>query len=136
MVIAEVPVFLGKGVIMHEVSVIQSLLEQVERCGQEHCLARVTKVVVRIGDRVGICKDSLRFAFEAVSPGTIAEGAEFVIESVPGKVRCASCGFEAAAGQGHVYECSRCGGSVRIIAGQELDLQTIEGDQEETDDEN
>ena len=121
---------------MHEVSIIQSLLDQVERNSEEHCLTRVTKVVVRIGDRVGICKDSLRFAFEAVSPGTVAEGAEFVIESVPGKVRCVNCDCEAAAGQGHVYECSRCGGAVRIVAGQELDLQTIEGDQEETGDEN
>ena len=88
---------------MHEVSVIQSLLDQVQRCSEEYCLVRVTKVIVRIGDQVGICHDSLRFAFEACSPGTVAESAEFIIEN---------------------------------IAGRALDLQTIEGDQEETVDEN
>ena len=88
---------------MHEVSVIQNLLEHIQRYSAEYGLNRVTKVIVRIGDQVCICKASLRFAFDAVSQGTIAEGAEFVMESV---------------------------------AGRELDLQTIEGDQEETVDEN
>ena len=88
---------------MHEVSVIQSLLEHIERYGAEYGLVRVTKVVVRIGGLVCICQDSLRFAFDAVSRGTIAEGAELVLERG---------------------------------AGRELDLQTIEGEQEDTPGEN
>ena len=121
---------------MHEVSVIQSLLDQVQRYSEEYELVRVTKVIVRIGDLVSICKDSLRFAFDAVSPGTVAEGAEFVMESVPGRIKCRCCGFETDAGHLRQFECSRCGGAVFIVAGREFDLQTIEGDQEETDDEN
>ena len=88
---------------MHEVSVIQNLLEHIERYGAEYGLARVTRVVVRIGDEVCLNLESLRFAFEAVSRGTIAEGAELALESV---------------------------------SGRELDLQTIEGEQEETPGEN
>lgn len=88
---------------MHEVSVIQSLLDQVQRCSGEYSMNKVTRVVIRIGDQVGICKESLQFAFDAMSQGTIAEGAEFVMEQTPGR---------------------------------ELDLQTIEGEQEEIADEN
>lgn len=121
---------------MHEVAVIQSLLDHVERSGAEYDINRVTKVIVRIGDLVSICKDSLRFAFDAVSRGTIAEGAIFVIESVPGRVRCMACDAEAEAEGQQLHECARCGGAVIIIAGRELDLQTIEGEQEEADDEN
>ena len=88
---------------MHEVSVIQSLLDQVERFGAEYKMTKVTRVVIRIGDQVSICKESLQFAFDAISQGTLVEGAEFVIEQT---------------------------------AGRELDLQTIEGEQEETTGEN
>lgn len=121
---------------MHEVSVVQSLLEHIQRYGAEYRLDRVTKVVVRVGDLVGICKDSLRFAFDALSPGTIAEGAEFVIESVPGQLRCQACGLETETERQVQCGCARCGGAVLIIAGRELDLQTIEGEQEEAGDEN
>lgn len=69
---------------MHEVSVVQSLLALVERYGGEYGLSRVTKVVVGVGDQAGVCQDSLRFAFDAVSQGTLADGAAFVLETVPG----------------------------------------------------
>ena len=88
---------------MHEVSIIQSLMDQVERFGSEYSMTKVTRVVVRIGDQTGVCKESLQFAFAAISQGTLVEGAEFVIEQT---------------------------------AGRELDLQTIEGEQEETTGEN
>ena len=84
---------------MHEVSIIQSLMDQVERFAAEYSMIKVTRVVVRIGDQTGVCKESLQFAFAAISQGTLVEGAEFVIEQT---------------------------------AGRELDLQTIEGEQEET----
>ena len=88
---------------MHEVSIIQSLMDQVERFGSEYSMTKVTRVVVRIGDQTGVCKESLQFAFSAISLGTLVEGAEFVIERTPGR---------------------------------ELDLQTIEGEQEEPTGEN
>ena len=88
---------------MHEVSIIQSLMDQVERFGSEYSMTKVTRVVVRIGDQTGVCKESLRFAFAAISQGTLVEGAEFVIERTPGR---------------------------------ELDLKTIEGEQEEATGEN
>ena len=88
---------------MHEVSIIQSLMDQVERFAAEYSMIKVTRVVVRIGDQTGVCKESLQFAFVAISQGTLVEGAEFVIEQT---------------------------------AGRELDLQTIEGEQEETTGEN
>lgn len=88
---------------MHEVSIIQSLLDQVERFGAEYAMNRVTRVVVRIGEETCVCEDSLQFAFVAISRGTLVEGAELVIERTPGRA---------------------------------LDLQTIEGEQEDTVGEN
>jgi len=88
---------------MHEVSIIQSLMDQVERYAAEYAMTKVSRVVIRVGDQAGVCKDSLQFTFSAISQGTLVEGAEFVIEHTPGR---------------------------------ELDLQTIEGEQEESVGEN
>lgn len=88
---------------MHEVSIIQSLMDQVERYAAEYAMTKVSRVVIRVGDQTGVCKDSLQFAFSAISQGTLVEGADFVIEHTPGR---------------------------------ELDLQTIEGEQEESVGEN
>jgi hydrogenase nickel incorporation protein HypA/HybF len=120
---------------MHEVSVIQNLLEHVQKLGEEYRLVRVTKVVVRIGDQVCLCRESLSFAFDAACRGTIAEGAEFLIENVPGIIRCLRCDFQPDTGNAQPFGCSRCGGPLEVVAGRELDLQTIEGDQEEPSDE-
>lgn len=116
---------------MHEVSVVQNLLDHVELISRKHHLVNVTKVVVRIGERVCISPDSLRFAFVAVSPGTIAENAEFVIEFVPEMSRCQDCLAEYGPDNSQRSVCSSCGGPLAVIAGKELDLQTIEGDQKE-----
>lgn len=83
---------------MHEVAVIQSLFDHIGRYGESYRLRRVTRVVLRVGRDACVCEDSLRFAFEAVGRGTLAEGAELVIDFGPGR---------------------------------ELDLQSIEGEQEE-----
>ena len=88
---------------MHEVSIIQSLMDQVERYAAEYAMTKVSRVVIRVGDQTGVCKASLLFAFSAISQGTLVEGADFVIE--------------------HTH-------------GRELDLQTIEGEQEESVGEN
>lgn len=116
---------------MHEVSIVQSLIDLIESHGQEYRLVKVTKIVVRIGEQVSVCQESLRFAFEAVSHGTIAEGAELVLELIPGRVRCNVCGCETLTKLPAFMECPRCGGSVALVAGRELDLQTIEGEQAE-----
>ena len=61
---------------MHEVSIVEALIEQVgeevERAGAS---GRVTRLALSIGQLSGVHSDSIRFAFELLSPGTILEGA-------------------------------------------------------------
>lgn len=89
---------------------------------------RVNRVVLRVGALAGVGVDSLRFAFDVVSRGTVAEGAVFEIESVPVTVFCQDCQQEfAGETDGFIFTCPTCGdlcGEIRH--GRELELGRIE----------
>jgi len=115
---------------MHEMSIVQALIEQVqvevERSGQA---GRVTRVDLAIGTLSGVHVDSLRFAFELLSPGTLVQGADLVIEQPPAHVHCQDCGAKPAIHE-LAMTCPSCGGGhVKIEGGTDLVLQSIELEQ-------
>jgi hydrogenase nickel incorporation protein HypA/HybF len=111
---------------MHEFSIAQSMLETVLDQARAHGAARVARLVVRAGALSGVVPEALTFAFEALSAGTPAAGAELVVESVPLVCYCAACAMEFAA-DGYDYFCPRCGVPSREVRkGRELDLVSIE----------
>lgn len=66
---------------MHEVSLAHSLIEL--SC-QEASGQRILSVHLRLGLKSCVAEEALRFCFEVVSRGTLAEGARLEIESTPG----------------------------------------------------
>ena len=88
--------------------------------------SRIHQLRLRVGALSGAVPDALRFAFEAVTAGTMAEGASLAIEAVPAKWWCAACAAEYGA-DGLLAECPRCGAwSGELRAGRELDIASIE----------
>jgi hydrogenase nickel incorporation protein HypA/HybF len=74
---------------MHELGIAQEIVAIVA----EHAgAARVTRVVLEIGQHALILPDSIRFCFDLCSEGTVAQGAELEIREVPGRARCRDCG--------------------------------------------
>ena len=114
--------------IMHELGMMESALALVQRFADEKHARRVERVVLRIGTLSGVDPESLRFAFDVVSRGTKAEGADFEIESVPAAVFCRSCQKEfAGLDRGFIFTCPICGdfcGDIR--RGREIDLGRLE----------
>lgn len=107
---------------------MESALQIVLRHAAEQHAQQVTRIVLRIGALAGVEPQALRFAFDAVTHATIADGATLDIESVAAAVYCPACTreFEAAAGS-FIFECPVCGalcGEVR--RGRELELSRIE----------
>ena len=47
-----------------------------------------------IGKFAGVMVDAVRFCFPLVAEGTVAEGAELVVEEPEGRARCLACGAE------------------------------------------
>lgn len=87
---------------------------------------RVRKLHLRIGSLSGVAPDSLRFAFDVVCRGTMAEGATLEIEAVSAACWCATCltEFECV---DFFNECPRCHNvSGELRRGRELDIGAVE----------
>ncbi len=111
---------------MHELSVCQALLGQVEEVAAQHRAHGVTKIVLRIGPLAGVEARLLQDAFPIARAGSVADSAELVIEELPLRVRCDSCGAETDAAPNRLL-CGACGDwHTRLISGDELLLASVE----------
>lgn len=108
---------------MHELSLMTNLLNAaVVAAGGEPVCA----VCVRVGPLSGVVVESLRFAFDALSPGTPAQGARFDIEETAISFHCPRCNAEYATPVGS-YNCPSCGSpDGELRGGNELELVSIE----------
>lgn len=117
---------------MHEVALVQALLEQVEnevrqsgRCG------RVSRLELIVGRLSGASPDALRFAVEVMAPGTLIETAVLEITEPCALCRCRDCGA-ASPIEELVIACPQCQSSaITIEGGRDLLLQSIELEEEE-----
>ena len=111
---------------MHELSICQALLDQVERIAQEHGASRVERILLKVGPLSGVEPALLQHAYPLAAAGTIAEGATLVIEPAPVRVRCSDCGAESDAAPNRLL-CGVCGGwRTHLISGDEMLLANLE----------
>lgn len=111
---------------MHEVSLIESVVGLIEDLQRLEHFVRVRSVHLRVGALCHAEPDALRFCFDAVVRGTVAEGARLEIEMVPGEGRCSSCRSTMPLEERFVA-CPGCGSTaVRLMAGAELRLAEME----------
>ena len=111
---------------MHEMSICQGLMDQVERIAREQGASRVDIIVLSIGPLAGVEADLLSRAFEVARMGTVAENARLEIQTGPVMVECRKCG---ASGEAQVNRllCPSCGDwQVNLIQGDELLLLRLE----------
>jgi hydrogenase nickel incorporation protein HypA/HybF len=79
---------------MHELSICQALLDQVERIAVEHGASAVERILLRVGPLSGVEGPLLLHAYPLAAAGTIAANAELVIETAPVRVACNDCGAD------------------------------------------
>jgi hydrogenase nickel incorporation protein HypA/HybF len=88
----------------------------------------VTRVELVIGEMTSFVDDSIEFCFEALSSGTIAQGADLVFRRVPVKIRCRACDTEFVP-EDLDWTCPVCGAYAGdVVAGQEFFVDSIEVD--------
>ncbi len=111
---------------MHELAIMDSALNLALDQAQKAGAIRVHVIRLRIGALSGVVSEALEFAFEALAPGTIAEGAALDIESVPARFWCATCAREFQA-EDFLAECPAChSASGELRAGREMELASME----------
>ena len=64
---------------MHELGIMTGVMDAVTKTAQDAGALKVLKVTLSVGVMTEAIEDALRFAFEAITEGTICEGAELVI---------------------------------------------------------
>lgn len=113
---------------MHEISIMQSALQTVERVARERNLAKVQRVGLRVGLLSGVVADSLQFAFEVLRAGTVAAEAQLDIEIVPAVFWCDACKSEYEL-TAFAFTCDRCQGPLILKGGgHELEMSVVEGE--------
>jgi len=111
---------------MHEFSLMQSVLDTVETSARKAGAVRVTAIRLTIGEMAEVVFDAMEFAFEALSPETLSEGAELSMRSVIPRSRCCVCGEEFTHDRYH-WACPSCDSlATELIAGRELFIDSIE----------
>ena len=111
---------------MHEVSLMESALEAAERHAKGQNATRIHAITLNVGALSGVVPDALEFAFEAVTKGTMAEGATLTVITIPLACYCAGCDLEFEA-EDITAACPTCGEwSPDVRRGQELHLASLE----------
>ena len=112
---------------MHELSLVDALLDQVQRevkrAGEG---GRVKRVELAIGRLSGVHCDSIRFAFGLLATGTVVEGAELAITEPAAACFCRACNARVEIDEFTAF-CPQCqSGEIVIEGGRDLILRSIE----------
>jgi hydrogenase nickel incorporation protein HypA/HybF len=116
---------------MHELSICQSIIDQVTQIAAQHEAQSVTKVIVKIGPLSGVEAPLLERAFAIASAGSIASDAILETHTMPIRIRCNLCSHENEASINQLL-CNACGSwQTSLLSGDEMLLQSIELDKYE-----
>ena len=111
---------------MHELSVCQGLMRQVDRIAVQNNATAVDRIVLKVGPLSGIEPELLKHAFTIARQGTVAEKAELEIQDGPVRISCTQCGTESVAAVNRLV-CPLCGDwRVDVTEGEELLLLSLE----------
>jgi hydrogenase nickel incorporation protein HypA/HybF len=102
-----------------------SLMEQLERIAAAERAVRIVEVEVVCGVMQQVVPEALQLAFEAVTAGTLAEGAALAIKEEAMAARCRVCG-RTYAPRIDDYLCPECGqADAELTAGQDIILKSV-----------
>lgn len=105
---------------MHELSLAGGIVKLVEDAAARDHFRRVSQLRLEAGALSGVEVRALRFALDAVIPGTCLEGAVIDIEEPPGSAWCLRCATTVEIGA-RTDPCPRCGGhQIQPTGGTEL----------------
>lgn len=111
---------------MHEMSLAVGILQILEEAAQAQHFRRVRAVVLEIGELAAVESEAMCFCFDAVSRGTLADGANLNVIRVAGQGLCFNC--KNTVPLAALYDpCPACGGyPVQPTGGTEMRVKELE----------
>ena len=117
---------------MHELSLAQSLLNQLYDLAAQNGAKRVVKVTVEIGPLSGIVQDSFEFGFTSLAAESpITCGAALVIKTPAAEYQCLDCNYIMRSCLDRPLNCSACQSKMIIPkGGNDIILLQVEMDKD------
>jgi hydrogenase nickel incorporation protein HypA/HybF len=113
---------------MHEISLCEGVLQILEDHAQRQGFHQVKRVWLEIGALSGVDPGAMRFGFDAVMKGSLAEGAVLEIIELSGQAWCMPCGKSVPV-QARFEPCPECGShQLQITGGDEMRIKELEVD--------
>jgi len=111
---------------MHEMSIVEALLDAVRQELRSYTDAEVVTIKVRIGGLRLVNPEIMQTCFTAATRDTALSRSRLEIENIPARARCRQC-HEDFPVEDNWFQCPCCSAADgELLAGNELDLTEIE----------
>jgi hydrogenase nickel incorporation protein HypA/HybF len=111
---------------MHEMSLAEGILGVVQDAARAHAPCAVRVVRLEIGALAAVECEALRFAFDVVKRGSVAEAAALDIVEVPGAAWCMQCSRGVTI-DARGEPCPECGSwQLQVTAGGDMRVKELE----------
>lgn len=119
---------------MHEFSFAYNIFKVAEATAIKYKAKKISEVYLEIGELTLIVPELLKKSFEMATTGSIAEGAELIIELTPGKIKCRECNKistvtlseESYLTGLQLFQCQHCKSKdTEIIEGKKANVKNI-----------
>lgn len=109
-------------------SLCASMVQIIEEQAREQGFSRVRRVWLEIGPLAGVEVAAMRFGFDVVTRGTLAENATLEILETQAEAWCMACSKQVPVTQ-RFDACPECGGfQLQVTGGEELRIKELEVD--------
>ena len=119
---------------MHEFSFAMDIFKVAEATAIKYNANKITEVYLEIGELTLIVPELLKQSFKIATTGSIAEGAELVIEITPGKIKCRECDKTSKvtlSEESHLtglqlFQCQHCKSkNTEVVEGKKANVKNI-----------
>lgn len=110
---------------MHEMSLVRSLLSQVQAVVADYHAESADEIVVEIGPLSGVEIELVKSAFVQLACEDGQPGGQLIVHEVPLVVRCCDCDVESELSD-FVFRCQKCSsGRVQVVCGDEFRFVSV-----------
>lgn len=112
---------------MHELSLIQGVLDSVTPVAKSNGATKVTCITLNIGEMTQVVDEAMTFAWETLTEDDpFYAGAELKVNYINASSLCFGCGAKFEHDRFHL-RCPHCGSGQTVIeSGKEMDIASIE----------
>lgn len=111
---------------MHEMGITQGILDASFEAAKNADAEKITEIRISVGELTEVVEFALQFAFEALTPGTMAEGATLTVNHISARSHCNECDVDYDHDRFQMV-CPTCQSfNVVQLQGRELHIDSIE----------